>query len=365
MNFNKLILPILTVLAVVSQCDKKIPITEFEDDFKEYKTEPRIEGILNTTDLEESVVRIDKTILVTNTDLYDGEDNDGDWEKYEDLNGNGKWDKNEPLNDDIGVDPDGEEGVRDAKEGKGNGQPDDGEPHIDELDEILPQIHDSTYNVFLYESESGKKVMDFKWSSRADAFLYEENPETEGKETVFYGGYVPDKIYVDKIDYSKNYEFEFSKNDTTITGQVAPVPPAEFQTPSFATEKEDTLVIERGYGNKISWTTTRDATVFWVIVRQVFSPDSMKIMESMPMTPVAENEDEKYIGKDFIDLHAPGLYQWEVVVPSRQYGHYFYSSLPIRDKELNNLRDQNNEVVLGIAGSVASATQYVRIVNGE
>ncbi|MCF7886541.1 MAG: hypothetical protein K9M80_08600 [Candidatus Marinimicrobia bacterium] len=364
--FRKLILSVsVFIILIISNCDKEVPITKFEDDFKEYESEPRIEAILNTTNLSESIVRIDRTILVTDTELYDGEDNDGDWTSYEDLNGNGKWDDGEPLNDDIGDDPDGEAGLSPAQGGRGDGQPTEGEPHIDELDEILPQVHDSTYEVVLYEKVSGKKIIDFKWSHQADDFQYVENPDTEVEETVHYGGYIPDQIYIDKIDYSKTYEFEFSKDDTVITGEVSPLKPPVFQTLSDAKRGGDTLIIERGKGGKLVWTTEEKATVFWIIARRIYSPDSVELVENMPMTPIAQNEDGSWLGKDFPDIQAPGLYKWEVVVPSRKYGHYFYSSLPIRDKELNNLRDHNGKVVLGIAGSVSVGTIYVRVVNGD
>lgn len=365
-KIKNLLLPIFAfIILIVNSCSEKIAITEFKDDYDEYKSEPRIEAILNTTNLTESVVRIDRTILVTNTDIYDGKDNDGDWESYEDLNGNGKWDKGEPLNDDIGNDPDGEEGAREAEEGKGDGQPTEGEPHVDEIDEILPHVHDSSFNVALFEVESGKRVIDFKWSPNADDFQYVSNPETEAEEIVRYGGYIPDKIYIDEIDYSKDYEFEFSKKDTTITGQLNPLQPAVFHSEPNAQYNQDTLIVKRGKGSKIVWKTQREATVFWILVTRIYNADSTEIVEDMPMIPVSEDEEDNWIGKDFVDMHPPGLYKWEVLVPSRDYGHYFYSRLPIRDKKLNNLRDQNNNVVLGIAGSVAKSTQYVRIKNGE
>ena len=366
MRFYKYFLPtIFTILLITSKCDKKIPITEFEDDFQEYKSEPRIEAVLNTTNLQESVVRIDRTILVTDTSLYDGRDNDGDWEGYEDLNGNGKWDEGEPLNDDIGDDIDGSEGGREPEGGRGDNQPTEGEPHVDELDEILPHIHDSSFTVTLYEKGSGEKAIDFKWTSNADQFTYIENPDTEVEETVTYGGYVPDKIYIDSIDYKKEYEFEFSKKDTTITGNVAPVPPAVFQDSPNATQKGDTLVFERNSMGKVIWETQKEASVYWIIVKRIYSPDSIEIVDDRAMISVAEDEDGNNIGKDFADLYAPGLYKWEVVVPSMAYAKYFYSNLPIRDKELNNLRDQYNNVVLGISGSVAISSTYVRVINGD
>ena len=49
-------------------------------------------------------------------------------------------------------------------------------------------------------------------------------------------------------------------------------------------------------------------------------------------------------------------------MPSRAYGAYIYSRLPLRDEQVSNFRDQDGNVVLGVAGSAAEASQYVRIL---
>lgn len=68
----------------------------------------------------------------------DGEDNDGDWVPFTDLNDNGIWDpeENEPLNDDLGKDGVGpyDRQYLGPDEGEGDGFPTHGEPHFDETD---------------------------------------------------------------------------------------------------------------------------------------------------------------------------------------------------------------------------------------
>ena len=135
-------LSLLTLLIMGMQsCTEELSIADFADDFESYEQELRIEGILNLTDFSKSVIRVDKTILITDTSLYNGIDDNGDWVSYSDLNGNGVWDEDEPLNDDIGIKQPGPSG---GYEGRGNGIADPGEPHIDDYLEILPQIHDAS-----------------------------------------------------------------------------------------------------------------------------------------------------------------------------------------------------------------------------
>ena len=86
-----------------------------------------------------------------------------------------------------------------------------------------------------------------------------------------------------------------------------------------------------------------------------------EIIESNPFSAVAQADDGGWLCMEFSSEHAPGLYQLTVFVPSRDYGHYFYSKLPIHDEKLNNLRNQNGEIVLGIAGALSEAKVYFRV----
>lgn len=68
----------------------------------------------------------------------DGEDNDGDWVPFLDINGNGVWDadEDEPLNNDVGQDGVGpfDAQYNGPDEGEGDGIPTDGEPNFDKTD---------------------------------------------------------------------------------------------------------------------------------------------------------------------------------------------------------------------------------------
>ena len=57
----------------------------------------------------------------------------------------------------------------------------------------------------------------------------------------------------------------------------------------------------------------------------------------------------------------PGLYRFVVTTLDENYGRYYYTSLPLKDPENSNLRDQNGNVVMGVAGSMAETAVYFRI----
>ena len=140
------------ILLLLLSCTEELSIADFAEYYKNYEQEIRIEGLLDNSNFANSIIRVDRTILVTDTSLYNGRDDNGDWVPYTDENGNNRWDEGEPLNDDIGFNYGG---PNDEPEGRGNGIADAGEPHVDDYIEILPQIHDSTMaSVILREAAS-------------------------------------------------------------------------------------------------------------------------------------------------------------------------------------------------------------------
>lgn len=350
-------IPLIIILVLFWACQEEVDIAQFEDEFGEYESELRIEAILDPVNPENSIVRIDRTILVTDTSIFNGRDDDGDWD---------------PLTDDVGED--GIIGVSDGfgppkDKGEGNGKPDQGEPHVDEYDEVLPLLHDSTATIALVEAGTvGGQVIDFVWMAIADSFkvlaIQVEpgfvSPEELEWEFVTYGAYRP--VAGDyTIDYGQEYEFQISSGDRLITGPVKPLRPPTFFVDDH-TPDADTLRIELNESSRFRWTTEPDATVTWVTVELVLGPDSLQLVTTHPAGPTDQAEDGSWIGEDILSLYFPGLYRWTVVVPNRAYGAYFYSDLPMRDEQLSNLRDDEGRVILGIAGSSAPNIQYVRLI---
>ena len=347
-------LPMLGLVLLLG-CQEQLSIAEFEDEFGDYRSELRIEAILDPVNPWNSIVRVDRTILITDTTIFNGLDDDGDWTLADDVGADGIV----GVTDGFGPPPD---------EGEGNGRPDPGEPHVDEFDEILPQLHDSTATVTLVELETGVPVIDFVWNPQADSFLVADGPleagfgpGTDKFVMVTYGGYHPVAIY-DSISYNKQYEFRIVTDAQRITGPVDPLLPPTFIDDLESDLLVDTIEVTAGSGDRVRWRTEPDATVFWVLVEKVVGPDSLEFVSSHPAGPTSKARDGDWIGEEILSFYFPGLYRWTVTVPNRAYGAYFYSNLPMRDEQLSNLRDDDGEVVLGIAGSSAAKVQYVRIL---
>lgn len=352
---------IILILIGINGCTKKLSIADFSDDFSFYTSELRIEAILNLTDFMNSIVRVDKTILVTDTSLFNGIDDNGDWVGYTDENGNGKWDEDEPLNDDIG----GKDG------GKGNGIPDKGEPHVDDYAEILPQIHDSTMtSVILIEQSSGNLVAEFEWKENAgtiEEFRREISigPESQEEynylEIFHYGGYKPMDQYANtQIEFGKEYEFQItSGNGDVIYGTTIPFPPAELVIDGTIWDT-DTLLLNSDQNNLVQFLTNNNVSLGNFTFREVINPDSLVFSHSVFFPP---NESVQPGYSVFIlsqGMFPIGLSQVTVSILDNNYSRYFISSLPLRDEALSNLRDQNGNVILGVVGATSVTTIYVK-----
>jgi len=274
-------------------CSKEYSIAEFSDDFSSYESELRIEAILHPNDFMNSIVRIDNTLLVTDTSLFNGIDDNGDWIGFTDENGNGIWDEGEPLNDDIG-DDDGE--------GVGNGKPDEGEPHVDDYTEILPFVHDSTMqSVELREKSSGTLIAEFEWKTNAgiiEEYIYDEESGEESINIYKYGGYTPLSYYADtEINYNKEYEFQIttSSNDF-ITGITKAFPPAELIMENTEWDA-DTLILNND-SDLVELLVQDDISLCVFTFREIISNDSIYYSYSAYFPP----QESKIEGKSIYQI---------------------------------------------------------------
>ena len=351
---------LILIIIIISGCKKELSIADFSDDFSSYTSELRIEAILNPTDFMNSIVLADKTILVTDTTLFNGLDDNGDWVGYTDENGNGYWDEDEPLNDDIG----GDDG------GRGNGLPDKGEPHVDDYAEILPLIHDSTMtSVLLIEKSSGNIIAEFEWQKNAgtiEEFRREIRIGSESQEEIKYlevfnyGGYKPMDQYANaQIEFEKEYEFQITTTDNNvITGTTACYPPAELVMDGTIWDA-DTLLLNSSQNNLVQFLANNNVSLGNFTFREVINNDSVSFSHSA-FFPPSESDKQGYSIFELTQGMFPiGLSQVTVSILDNNYSQYFISSLPLRDEALSNLRDQNGYVILGIAGSVTNTTLYV------
>ena len=352
---------IILILIGISGCTKELSIADFSNDFSSYTSELRIEAILNPTDFMNSIVRVDKTMLVTDTSLFNGLDDNDDWVGYTDENDNGKWDENEPLNDDIG----GKDG------GRGNGMPDKGEPHVDDYAEILSLIHDSTMtSVILIEQSSGNLVAEFEWQEKAGTIeefhrgvsIGSESQEVIDYVEVFtYGGYKPLEQYADaQIEFGKEYEFQITTADNNvITGTTTPYPPAELVMDGTIWNA-DTLLLNSNDNDLVQLLTNDNVSLGNFTFREVINNDSVTFSHSAFFPPNESDQPGYSIFHLSQGMFPIGLSHVTVSIFDNNYSQYFISSLPLCDEALSNLRDQNDNVILGIAGSATVTTIYVK-----
>jgi len=343
---------LLTIFILLYSCTKDLSIADFSDDFSSYESELRIEAILHPINFENSIVRIDKTLLVTDTSLFNDIDDNGDWVGYTDVNGNGQWDEGEPLNDDIG-NYDG---------GKGNGIPDPGEPHVDDYGEILPFVHDSTMkSIELIDRTNGNLIAEFEWIANAGLIeRYNYDPDGEEYLEIFtYGGYVPKEQY-NNVDIQFNNEYEFqittSENDV-ITGTTKAFEPAEIINEGTEWDS-DTLLLNNDM-DLVQFLTDSDVSLCSFIFREVFNNDSIVYSYSTYFPPGETDIEGKSIYQLSRGFFPLGLSELTISVFSKEYSQYFISNLPLRDKELSNLIDKNGNSILGVAGSSTVTKLYI------
>ena len=223
-------------------CQKDLDITEFSSDFSDYKPELRIEALILPGD-STAIVRIDKSFLITDTELYDCRDNDfseisldscntieGIWhgqEGTDTIADCGNWN---PFLHDIGSDGEmsidengdgkyeGEEDIAPDDDGtENNGSPDCGEPNVDNYAEILPGVHNSLCDVYINKISVNlpDDICNFHFADTAGNFFdyrytgEKADPTLEDIEMINYGAYVPNLDCSNNYwgDYDAQYEF--------------------------------------------------------------------------------------------------------------------------------------------------------------
>ena len=120
-------------------CERELSVADFRDEFGNYRPELKVEGLLQQDKPEDSIIRIIRTDTITNTDVYNGIDDDGDGD-------------------------------------------------IDEYDETLPLIQDTTAIVKVTNLNSGEES-EFQYIATANSFVIREGEDSN--DVIPYGGYKP------------------------------------------------------------------------------------------------------------------------------------------------------------------------------
>ena len=236
MKIYKKLLIIVGLLSIYS-CQKELSITEFSDDFSNYEPELKIEALILPTE-NTAIVRVDKSVLITDISLYDCIDNDfstngeitldsciavnGFWHGTANsmLGHCGDWN---PLIHDVGIDGEigdpadddddcdscsatntqCQENCRDEDSiGENNGVPDCNEPNVDNYNELLPNIHENGCIISMTKinSDLSEEICEFIFDPLAGEFFDTQytgsdkrGPLVDDFYTVNYGAYVPNE----------------------------------------------------------------------------------------------------------------------------------------------------------------------------
>ena len=465
----------LILLFIVLSCRKELDISEFSFNFSNYSPELRIEALILPHD-STAIVRIDKSFLINDVELYDCKDNDfgiisqdscnsiigAFWHGIDgDLVADcGDWN---PYLHDIGIDgligdPTDEDGdcesftdteCREENSiGEQNGKPDCGEPNVDNLSEILPNIHEKECDVsihkvsesqvceFIYHDSAGK-IYDEKWVGNG-----QKGGLIENVEIVNYGGYVPhncDKSFW--IDYDDEYTFTadcsssgydiinssepikitkpvvfFTSNDSIEISQCDSYSCLKTRSSIYNQNIPDTVYFGRyASDKKIYWANMLPNVAYQVVQYMydeinnqyiyyhghpgfalninpdLFFSNNIAIASEAIVTEYYDGYGNGYFdGGDldgdgeiyadenlsgewddseiFIDLEDKigdiDIYYYEIFTFSDSYrNYYFFDELYLDDLERSNLRDSDNNPVMGAFGSMTSSKLHFRIID--
>ena len=331
------------LLVSVLSCERELEVADFKDDFGNYQPELKVEGLLDYDAPEDSIIRIIRTEAIAESDVFDGIDNDGDGE-------------------------------------------------IDEYDETLPLIQDTTATVTVTNLNSGE-AYEFQYVTLAEELFYREFHDDShgvGQTRVFGdGGYKPKGADDFQVELFSQYRLEIYSEafDQTITGETTVYPPVEFIDIDTLSILDDRITLDRDVEKTIYWRSDLEVTSYFVTVVTVFELDNEFLEEELFLEDPQLHEAERFvesadsfslsrdndltekhgvsIGKEsfFVGREANAGKTLSIIVEglSPEYGRYIFSALPLNDAQRSNLRDQDGKPVMGAFGATASNTIQVAI----
>jgi hypothetical protein len=298
-------------------CEKKLDIAEFEDEFGNYRPELKIEGLLQQDRPEDSIIRIIRTSTITEAGPYNGIDDNGDG-------------------------------------------------RVDDEEEILAFVQDTSATVKVTNMNSGEET-DFSYVAVADSALrIEENEDgSENEYFVRWGGYKPVSQDFQIEDYAQ-YRLEiYSREfDKTITGVTTVYPPAEFIDTLF-TFTDSMVIMKINDVKEVFWKSDLDVTLYYLTFEEIMQ---IPVSESEYLTSYFTSRDidltNSYqnvsIGRVVI-FFGVGILKLTVEALSPEYGRYVFSDLPLKDPQRSNLRDENGDPVMGCFGASAANNIFIVI----
>ncbi len=324
------ILLIMLLSTICLSCERELEVADFKDDFGNYQPELKVTGRLRQDNPADSIIRIIRTEAITDSDVFDGIDNDGDG-------------------------------------------------RIDEHDETLPLLQDTTAIVTVTNLNSGVEY-EFQYVELADRIVIWYNEGFNGEHTrneIPDGGYKP-KSNRFQVEFYTPYRIKvYSKAfDKSITGETTVYPPVEFiNIDTLSTFDDDHITLKRDDEKAIYWKSDLNVTSYFVTVEvserirddilgSGFVPSTSYSSSSSRDNDLTEQHGVS-IGKEnfFVrrESNAGKVLRITVEALSPEYGSYIFSSLPLNDARRSNLRDQDGKPVMGAFGATAAKSIHVAI----
>lgn len=320
LRIKLLLLVLLSILWM--SCEKKLNIADFKDEFGNYQPELKVEGLLRLERPEHSIIRIIRSSRITDNDLYNKKDDDGD-------------------------------GI------------------IDEYDEVVALVQDTSATVTVTNLNSGVEI-EFHYVAVADSAVHyeEDDDDHETEVMVPYGGYKPVSTDFQLEAYAEYkleiYSGEFNK---TITAVTTVYPQVEFIDTLYAFNG-DIVTVTASDKKEFFWKSDKQVTAYYITSEELESIDNPSGNSDF-INSYAQTRDND-LTKKYRDVSVgSGAIWWvagsdivlryTVEALSPDYGRYIFSDLPLNDPQRSNLRDENGNPVMGCFGAIAAKSIYVVI----
>ena len=267
-----------------------------------------------------------------------------------------------------------------------------GDGEIDEFDETLPLIQDTTATVTVTNLNSGE-AYEFQYVTLAEELFYRElhddSPRLAGRRVYGDGGYKPKRADRFQVELFAQYRLEIYSEafGQTITGVTTVYPPVEFIDIDTHSTLGDRITLTRDVEKTIYWRSDLEVTSYFVTIVTVFELDNEFLEEELFLEDPQLHEDERFVesvdsfslarDKDLTEQHGVSIGKESFFVGreanagktlsiivdglSPEYGRYIFSALPLNDAQRSNLRDQDGKPVMGAFGATASNTIHVAI----
>lgn len=308
----------MIILTLFTACEKQISITEFSEFYGDYEPELRVEAFLDASHPMRSIVLVDRSIRVDDTEIFSDIDEEATWQ--------------------------------------------------DSIERISRKLADSTAAVSIKNLRTGG-IIPFEWTSNADSFQYTFwNDETsilpDSFVTHMYGGFKPAIPF--QVDSDSEYELSVISTayEKEITARTCPVPPVRILDQNFTLQTGDTLYYTFGGENTLYWLSDTNATSYYITLYGRI-PEGRILISSNPGFSL-EADGSIYPGFALGFIFFPpflteGRYDFTIRAMNSNLSRYYVSSLPVNNSKVSNLRDQYGDPVMGTFGSYSSVEKVLII----